>query len=230
MKLGQRYVDTRLAFWKAVEMGDMEQREATKKIVDTIAVDGVVERVGDKVSNIAKGDFVVGEALAPLRAKVVIATKFGFDFGPKEEQWGLNSRPEYIKRNSGSASSPTTRWARASSRARSTRTLCSPAPTSATLSPASRRRRGSRIWPWLICLARSQSARRRYLLRLRWLLAQKPWIVPIPGTRELSRMEENIAAAAITMPVRSSWSLNTDCERSTTSINRSRCSGTVFSQ
>jgi len=30
---------------------------------------------------------------------------------------------------------------------------------------------------------------------LAWLLAQKPWIVPIPGTRKLSRLEENIGAA-----------------------------------
>jgi aryl-alcohol dehydrogenase-like predicted oxidoreductase len=32
---------------------------------------------------------------------------------------------------------------------------------------------------------------------LAWLLAQKPWIAPIPGTTKLSRLEENIAAAAI---------------------------------
>ena len=36
--------------------------------------------------------------------------------------------------------------------------------------------------------ARSRSA---------WLLAQRPWIVPIPGTRKLSRLEENLAAASI---------------------------------
>ncbi|WP_375507114.1 aldo/keto reductase [uncultured Nostoc sp.] len=30
-----------------------------------------------------------------------------------------------------------------------------------------------------------------------FLLAQKPWIVPIPGTTKLSRLEENIAAANI---------------------------------
>jgi aryl-alcohol dehydrogenase-like predicted oxidoreductase len=40
---------------------------------------------------------LVGEALAPVRDQVVIATKFGFDFGPNGEQRGLNSRPEYIK-------------------------------------------------------------------------------------------------------------------------------------
>ena len=34
-------------------------------------------------------------------------------------------------------------------------------------------------------------------IALAWLLAQKPWIVPIPGTTKLSRLEENIGAAAI---------------------------------
>jgi Predicted oxidoreductases (related to aryl-alcohol dehydrogenases) len=34
-------------------------------------------------------------------------------------------------------------------------------------------------------------------IALAWLLAQKPWIVPIPGTTKRHRLEENIAAAAI---------------------------------
>jgi aryl-alcohol dehydrogenase-like predicted oxidoreductase len=34
-------------------------------------------------------------------------------------------------------------------------------------------------------------------IALAWLLAQKPWIVPIPGTRKLDRLEENLGAAAI---------------------------------
>jgi aryl-alcohol dehydrogenase-like predicted oxidoreductase len=34
-------------------------------------------------------------------------------------------------------------------------------------------------------------------IALAWLLAQKPWIVPIPGTRKLERLEENIGATAI---------------------------------
>ena len=34
-------------------------------------------------------------------------------------------------------------------------------------------------------------------IALAWLLAQKPWIVPIPGTTKLHRLEENIGAAAI---------------------------------
>ena len=41
---------------------------------------------------------LVGEALAPFRKDVVIATKFGFDVDPKTgQQRGLNSRPEHIK-------------------------------------------------------------------------------------------------------------------------------------
>src|SRR5882672_10754393 len=41
---------------------------------------------------------VVGEALAPLREQVVIATKFGFDLDPTSgAQRGLSSRPEHIK-------------------------------------------------------------------------------------------------------------------------------------
>ena len=34
-------------------------------------------------------------------------------------------------------------------------------------------------------------------IALAWLLAQKPWIVPIPGTRRLERMDENIGALAV---------------------------------
>jgi aryl-alcohol dehydrogenase-like predicted oxidoreductase len=34
-------------------------------------------------------------------------------------------------------------------------------------------------------------------IAIAWLLAQKPWIVPIPGTTKLHRLEENIAAAAV---------------------------------
>jgi aryl-alcohol dehydrogenase-like predicted oxidoreductase len=49
----------------------------------------------------AYGPFVneelVGEALAPVRHQVVIATKFGFKYGPQGEQTGMDSRPEHIQ-------------------------------------------------------------------------------------------------------------------------------------
>ncbi len=34
-------------------------------------------------------------------------------------------------------------------------------------------------------------------IALAWLLAQKPWIVPIPGTRKLERLDENLGAANV---------------------------------
>ncbi len=36
-------------------------------------------------------------------------------------------------------------------------------------------------------------------IALAWLLAQKPWIVPIPGTTKLARLEENIGAASVNL-------------------------------
>ena len=39
-------------------------------------------------------------------------------------------------------------------------------------------------------------------IALAWLLAQKPWIVPIPGTTKLHRLEENLGAANVELTVR----------------------------
>jgi aryl-alcohol dehydrogenase-like predicted oxidoreductase len=44
-----------------------------------------------------KNEELLGEALAPLRNQVVIATKFGFKFGPDGKQIGQDSRPEHIR-------------------------------------------------------------------------------------------------------------------------------------
>jgi len=44
-----------------------------------------------------KNEELVGEALAPFRDQVVIATKFGFSFDEKGAQNGLNSRPQHIR-------------------------------------------------------------------------------------------------------------------------------------
>jgi aryl-alcohol dehydrogenase-like predicted oxidoreductase len=40
---------------------------------------------------------LVGEALSPFRGRVVIATKFGFKFGPDGKQTGVESRPEHVR-------------------------------------------------------------------------------------------------------------------------------------
>lgn len=44
-----------------------------------------------------RSEEVVGEALAPVRNNVVIASKFGFDITPEGQIHGLNSRPEHIR-------------------------------------------------------------------------------------------------------------------------------------
>ena len=36
-------------------------------------------------------------------------------------------------------------------------------------------------------------------IALAWLLEQRPWIVPIPGTTKASRLDENVAAANVTL-------------------------------
>jgi aryl-alcohol dehydrogenase-like predicted oxidoreductase len=36
-------------------------------------------------------------------------------------------------------------------------------------------------------------------IALAWLLARKPWIVPIPGTTKLHRLQENIGAASVNL-------------------------------
>jgi aryl-alcohol dehydrogenase-like predicted oxidoreductase len=42
-------------------------------------------------------EVLVGEALAPVRNQVVIATKFGFGINPDGARYGLDSRPEHIR-------------------------------------------------------------------------------------------------------------------------------------
>ncbi|HSE48950.1 MAG TPA: aldo/keto reductase [Terriglobales bacterium] len=46
-------------------------------------------------------------------------------------------------------------------------------------------------------------------IALAWLLAQKPWIVPIPGTTKLHRLEENIGAAALELTPEDLRDINT---------------------
>jgi len=47
-------------------------------------------------------------------------------------------------------------------------------------------------------IANSRGATRAQIA-IAWLLAQKPWIAPIPGTTKLPRLEENIGAAAVAL-------------------------------
>ena len=231
---------------------------------------------------------LVGEALAPMRERVVIATKFGFKFGSKGEQIGLDSRPEHIKEVAeaslkrlrtnvidlfyqhrvdpgvpiesvagavkeliqegkvkhfglSEAGAQTIRRAHAVqpvTAVQSEYSLWMRDPEAEVLpaleelgigfvpySPLGRgflagkinedttfdssdfRNRLPRFTPEarkanqaLVDLVGNIAKRKKATpaqIALAWLLAQKPWIVPIPGTTKLSRLEENIGAAAI---------------------------------
>jgi aryl-alcohol dehydrogenase-like predicted oxidoreductase len=233
---------------------------------------------------------LVGEALAPLREQVVIATKFGYQFGPNGENMGLNSRPEYIKQGVeeslkrlrvetidllyqhrvdpnvpiedvagavkelieegkvkhfglSEAGAQTIRRAHAVQSVTAVQSEYSlwwrtveeeVLPTCEELgigfvpySPLGRgyltgtlnehttfasvdvRSRLPRYTPEALkanrgvidLLARigEQKGATPAQIALAWLLAQKPWIVPIPGSRKIERLEENIGALAVTL-------------------------------
>jgi len=56
---------------------------------------------------------------------------------------------------------------------------------------------------WAVVDLLNQVARRRHAspaqIALAWLLAQKPWIVPIPGTTKIRRLDENIGSASVAL-------------------------------
>jgi aryl-alcohol dehydrogenase-like predicted oxidoreductase len=231
---------------------------------------------------------LVGEALAPFRDQVVIATKFGYEFGPNGENRGLNSRPEHIKQMAegslkrlraeaidlfyqhrvdpnvpiedvagavqdligegkvkhfglSEAGAETIRRAHAVQPVTAVQSEYSlwwrtveeevlPAceelgigfvpysplgrgyltgkidenTTFASVDIRSRlprytpeARKANRAVVDLLARIGEQKGATPAQIALAWLLAQKPWIVPIPGTRKLERLEENIGAVAV---------------------------------
>ena len=235
-----------------------------------------------------KNEELVGEALAPIRDRVVIATKFGFKLGPSGEQIGVDSRPEHIREvaeaslkrlktdsidlfyqhrvdtdvpiedvagtvkemiNEGKvkhfglseAGVQTIRRAHAVQPVTALQSeyslwwrkpeeevlpvleelgigfvpfsplgrgfLTGKIDENTTFDSSDFRNKVPRFTPEarkanqaLVDLLRQIAERINATpaqLALAWLLAQKPWIVPIPGTRKLNRLEENIGAVAV---------------------------------
>jgi aryl-alcohol dehydrogenase-like predicted oxidoreductase len=233
---------------------------------------------------------LVGEALAPVRDQVVIATKFGYQFGPDGQHEGLNSRPEHIKQmTEGSltrlktdvidlyyqhrvdpdvpieevagavkdliAEGKVRHFGLSEAAAQTIRRAHAVQPVTAVQSEYSLwwRRPEEAVLPTCDELgigfvpysplgkgfltgtidehaefastdirttiprftpqARQANqavvdllgriAERKHAspaqIALAWLLAQKPWIVPIPGTRRLERLEENIGVVDVTL-------------------------------
>jgi aryl-alcohol dehydrogenase-like predicted oxidoreductase len=235
-----------------------------------------------------KNEEVVGEALAPFRDQVVIATKFGFKFDASGGQSGMDSRPEHIREVAEAslkrlktdfidlfyqhrvdpnvpiedvagavkeliAQGKVRHFGLSEAGAQTIRRAHAIQPVTALQSEYSLwwREPEKEILPTLeelgigfvpfsplgkgfltgainentkfdsadfrnivprftpearkanqalVDLLGQIAARRRATsaqIALAWLLAQKPWIVPIPGTTKLYRLEENVGAAAV---------------------------------
>src|ERR1700710_865203 len=78
-------------------LGPAADRREALEVIRTAAERGVTFFDTAEAYGPFTNEDLVGEALAPFKGSVVIATKFGFKFGPKGEQLGLDSRPEHIK-------------------------------------------------------------------------------------------------------------------------------------
>jgi aryl-alcohol dehydrogenase-like predicted oxidoreductase len=232
---------------------------------------------------------LVGEALAPLRDRVVIATKFGFGINPDGTRYGLDSRPEHIRTvvdamlqrlnvatidllyqhrvdpnvpiedvagtvkalidagkvqhfGLSEASAQTIRRAHAVQQVTAVQSeyslwtrdvedngvlatcdelgigfvawsplgagfLTGAINTTTTFDPTDFRNLAPRFAPEaraanmaVVDLLKRVAGRKRATpaqIALAWLLTRRPWIVPIPGTTKLHRLEENIGAASV---------------------------------
>jgi aryl-alcohol dehydrogenase-like predicted oxidoreductase len=235
---------------------------------------------------------IVGEALAPFRGEVVIATKFGFAFDDQGRQTGLSSRPEHIKQvaeqsmrrlqidaidlfyqhrvnpevpiedvagavgeliaegkvkhfGMSEAATPTIRRAHAVQPVTALQSEYSlwwrtpeaqVLPTceelgigfvpysplgkgflTGTIDPntafdssdirttiprfEAEARQANQAMVDLLGTIAARKGATPAQVALAWLLARKPWIVPIPGTKRLGRLEENLGAADVELDV-----------------------------
>ena len=130
---------------------------------------------------------LVGEALEPIRDEVVIATKFGFDIDLETgaRTGGTNSRPEHIR---AVAEAAPLRFVPDGDREfRVAVPRFAPDNLRANMA--------------LVDVVKDWAQRKGATpaqIALAWLLAQKPFIIPIPGTTKIAHLKENLGEAAIT--------------------------------
>jgi aryl-alcohol dehydrogenase-like predicted oxidoreductase len=273
----------------SMNYGPPENRQEMIALIRTAVERGVTFFDTAEVYGPFTNEELVGEALAPVRDQVVIATKFGFDINPQTgERGGLNSRPEHIKQAAegslkrlgveaidlfyqhrvdpdvpieevagavknliqqgkvkhfglSEAGVQTIRRAHAVQPVAALQSeyslwardpeaevlptcealgigfvpwsplgqgfLTGTVDAGMTFASSDVRSRFPRFTPdarkanqpivdLLIQLAARKHATPAQIA-LAWLLAQKPWIVPIPGTRRLARLDENLGAVAV---------------------------------
>jgi len=77
--------------------GPATDRQDAVKLIRTAFDRGVTFFDSAEAYGPYKNEELLGEALAPIRDKVVIATKFGFNFNAEGGQSGMNSKPQHIR-------------------------------------------------------------------------------------------------------------------------------------
>src|SRR5665647_3336018 len=167
---------------------------------------------------------LVGEALQPVRENVVIATKFGFAFDENGKQTGLTSRPDDIDLLYQHRVDPNVpiedvagtvkelietgkvhHFGMSEAGVETIRRAHAVQPVTALQSEYSlfcREREALEANLALVDLVTKVAERKNATVgqvALAWLLAQKPWIVPIPGTRRLQRLDENLGSADLNL-------------------------------
>src|SRR6266436_234223 len=150
---------------------------------------------------------LVGEGLAPFRGKVVIATKFGWEANPNDGgKWNaLNSRPEHEEtviptlEELGIGFVPFSPLGKGflTGKIDSDTKFDSTDFRNSVPRFSEENRKANQALVDVISSFAKQKKTTPAQIALAWLLAKKPWIVPIPGTTKLERLEENLGAAVI---------------------------------
>lgn len=169
---------------------------------------------------------LVGEALAPFRDQVTVATKFGWGINPDGSRYGLDSRPEHIRavvdamlkrlrtdrvdllyQHRVDPNVPIEDVAGTVKALIGAGFLSGKIDSTTPIDPKDFRHNSPRFSPqaraanFPVVELLNQVAQRKKgsaaQIALAWLLAQKPWIVPIPGTTRRERLSENLGAVTI---------------------------------
>jgi aryl-alcohol dehydrogenase-like predicted oxidoreductase len=94
---GERYRSVLDAYRDSAGFGPPIDRQDAIRLIRAAYYRGVTFFDSAEVYGPFLSEEMVGEALAPVRDRVIIASKFGFDIGPSGEIRGLDSRPARIR-------------------------------------------------------------------------------------------------------------------------------------
>jgi aryl-alcohol dehydrogenase-like predicted oxidoreductase len=137
---------------------------------------------------------LVGEALSPLREQVVIATKFGFELSTGHEDAILPTLEEL-----GIGFVPFSPLGKGFLTGKIDQNTTFESGDFRNTVPRfdAEARAANRTFVELLERVADEKNSTPAQIALAWILAQKPWMVPIPGTTKLHRLEENISAADV---------------------------------